>query len=127
MGVAFKNLANFEDSLRKELFDLIAEKAPELSVLANQELAATYRGAFVRDPVDTGASRDNSKAYVKLKARPAPEITVVFEITGPPVDYAIYFLEPLSPKNPNFKYGKRNTLTKARDNLARKLGINTKQ
>jgi hypothetical protein len=71
-----------------------------------------------------------------VSQRPAG-INIIYEIkpeksrarkwkNGSVEDYAIFFIAPLQARNPNFKYGERNTLKFARDDTARKIGIKIK-
>lgn len=129
--VSFKNMSATEDALKKQLYDKMAQKVPQLSIKSTQLIQQAYSGEFSKDPVDTGTAKSNSRATVTIQGRnsqgqDAPTIKVEFAIQGLAEDYAIYFLEPLQRKNPNFKYGKRNTVKRARDNLANFLGIATK-
>jgi hypothetical protein len=128
MSVKFKNIGDIEARLKKQLYQKMASVVPQLATRAREELRKTYFGEFGRDPVDTGQARDDSRAVVEIRGRnsqgqDAPTINVTLKIEGKAENYAIYFLEPLQPKNSNFKYGKRNTLTRARDNLMTSLGI----
>ncbi len=123
MSINITNSRNFEAGMRDKIYQLLAQKSPQIQIKAKEFLSKSYAGEFSKDPVETGQAKDDSDVTTTIKGRPEPSITVIFTITGEAQSYAIYFLEPLSSKNPNLKYGKRNTIKKARDNLGKFLGI----
>jgi hypothetical protein len=135
--IQYKNLGSFSKNLERQLYELMARKVPNLSDLATAEMTKTYHGEFGKDPIDSGKTEKQSEATVDIQKRPSPYIRLTFEVAPDPsrakswskgtvADYAIFFFEPLQPKNPNYKYGKRNTVVRARDNTAKKLGLYNK-
>ena len=116
------NLASFTQKMEDQLYDLLSSKVNVLKAKSNQLIATAYSGTFSKNPIDTGNAKANTRVIITGQKRPSPQFSIVFEIDDS-VDYAIYFLEPLQARNPNYKYGKRNVVKSARDQLAQSLGI----
>ena len=104
-----------------EIYNLLIRQAPKFTQLGIDEVKRAYTSTFTKNPIDTGESQKNTVAYTQAQLRPFPFIKIIFESRKETP--FIYFAEPLQPKNPNFKYGKRNTVLSARDALSKKLGI----
>ena len=112
---------NLKELLPIEIYEILKSFIPALQKLADAKLKEAYESTFSRNPIDTGDSQKASFAYIESQLRPYPLIKIVFEsLQREPF---IFFAEPLQPKNPNFKYGRRNTIISARDKLAAQLGI----
>lgn len=114
------------ESLKLQLAQKLRSHIPALTNLSKELVNQSYTSEFARNPVDTGQAKNDTKAYVEYSERNKkgdnePTLTCVFEIKGEAENYAIFFLEPNQMSNPNFKYGRRNTIKRARDNLQKKL------
>ena len=111
----------FDEGTRKEVFRILLGYLPQLIVLSEQKIKEAYTSTFSKNPIDTGESQRNSIVTAQSQLRPQPFIKLIFEskLREP----FLYFAEPLSPSNPNFKYGKRNTLVSARDKLIKQLKL----
>lgn len=122
-----KPLANsqMEQEARKQIYAIFLQYVPEFQALAENQVKKSYAGYFVRDPVDTGNARENTSAIIEAQLRPEPILRAIFEIDQAQVNYALFFAEPLQKRNPNFKYGRRNTAISSRDQFAKALGIKT--
>jgi hypothetical protein len=122
MAIKIKNGGEFVEQSKAQIYRLFLSYLPQFQILAQQQVQISYNSFFIRNPKDTGTSEEQTQATVKASLRPNPFLRLRWEITK--VDYAIFFLEPLQAKNPNFKYGKRNTLQSSRDLFAKEIGIN---
>ena len=121
MSLRITNKTNFMDKSIVEIYNLLIRQAPKFTQLGIDEVKRAYTSTFTKNPIDTGESQKNTVAYTQAQLRPFPFIKIIFESRKETP--FIYFAEPLQPKNPNFKYGKRNTVLSARDALSKKLGI----
>lgn len=126
--IKFTNIKAVEDSIKAQIYKKLAKVAPQIQIKATEILKSTYQGEFSKDPVDTGQAKKDSRVDLAIRGRNSqgqnvPSMTIGFEIKGEAEKYALYFMYPISPSNPNFKYGKRDTVVRARDNLAKFLGI----
>jgi hypothetical protein len=120
MSVSIKDVNIIQNS-DTELYNILVSLAPQLTALGLKDKDEAYTSTFSKKPVDTGESQKQTNFYTTANLRPYPLIKAVFEsLQEFPF---IYFAEPLQPKNPNFKYGRRNTIESARDKLAKQLGI----
>lgn len=112
---------NLKELLPIEIYEILKSFIPALVQLGQEKLKEAYQSTFSRNPIDTGDSQKASYVYANSQLRPYPLIKITFEsLQRVPF---IFFAEPISPKNPNFKYGRRNTIISARDKLATQLGI----
>lgn len=121
MSLQITNATQFESRSREEIYAILVEYLPQLQTLSKRLLAEAYTSTFGRNPIDTGASKKNTITFGESNLRPYPYVKQVFESLQ--MFPFIYFAEPLQPKNPNYKYGKRNVLISARDRLAEQLGL----
>jgi hypothetical protein len=133
-SVKFTNPAGAYNSFESQILRLLQGKEPIIAAIANQARDKAYSGAFSRDPNDTGDAKRRTITRTSINKKNST-LEVVFEIIPSPssarvwskgsvIDYAIFFIAPLQPRNPNYKYGERNTVRWARDETARVLGIN---
>lgn len=70
---------------------------------------------FARPPIGNGESQDSSLAELQIFG------TVFAIVLAINTDHAKYFINPQSPKNPNYKYGDRNPLEKAQQKIIKTI------
>jgi hypothetical protein len=135
-SVKFSNLEGFGKSLERGILKKLEGLEAKIAAIAVQSKNKAYAGAFSRDPVDTGDAKSRTITDVQVNKRDAT-LKIIFEIlpsassgrswkNGSVNDYAIFFIAPVRARNPNYKYGERNTIKWARDETARVLGFNKK-
>lgn len=132
------NKAGFVTQMEKQVYQALIGLIPQLSIRANESMKLMYNGFFGRDPIASGESKRVSDGTA-IQNPKGSGLLVVFQVIENQSrartwgkrtkqrfkveDYAMFFAEPLVPKNPNFKYGRRNPATSARDHFMKKLGI----
>lgn len=122
MSITIQNEKEFLEKSSKDIYIILVTLLPKLNTLADIKIEEAYTSTFGRNPIDTGQSKENTFFSSQAHLRPTPLINAIFE--SKKQFPFLYFANPQSPKNPNFKYGKRNTVISARDKLAKQLGIN---
>jgi hypothetical protein len=113
-------IQEIERNLKRLVIEKVREKKSEIELWSAWLAKAEY-SSYNKHPIATGESREETKTTVKTDLR---SLTANLEYkigndsgtrakvwkNGAVDDYSIFFLEPQSPKNPNYKYGKRNPM-----------------
>ena len=117
------NKLEFVNQAEVDLYEKLKGLEPDFTRVAVSSLDKMYSGFFSRDPVASGKSQKTSEATLKLVNSPNLAINIVWEFKNDPSrartwgkrsgniktvdDYAIFFAEPLNPRNKNYKYGRQ--------------------
>lgn len=100
------NVNKIVNNLSKKIVKKVTKNIGEIKRESKVAIQDSFLD-FPRPPIDTGLSQDNSFAQSQVNKNG-------FDLTlGIATDYSIYFRDPQSPKNPNYKYGKRDPIKKA--------------
>ena len=102
-----RSASQIANSIAKSFGDKIATKKTILEFEGTRTIRRAYN-FFPKRPVDTGLSQRSSDMTL---VRQSPLLFVLSFLVN--TDYALAFLQPKSPSNPNFKYGPRDVRQKA--------------
>lgn len=122
------------DTQRGKIYiDLFLPNVGKFEKLARDQIQKSYFNGFNKAPVDTLTASKNTKAIVTAQLRPAPSIKIEWFIPDSRemmtstkkglVNYALFFIAPLQPRNPNFKYGARDTVGKSREFFMKAINL----
>ena len=134
------NKLEFVNQAEVDLYEKLKGLEPDFTRVAVSSLDKMYSGFFSRNPVASGKSQKTSEAVVDTLNTPKLGTFIVWQFREDKSrarswrdrktkeivtvnDYAIFFAEPLNPRNKNYKYGRRNVITSARDYFNKQLGI----